>query len=386
MKPSEIFYKEIEELFKTDIEILKIPISNDKGNFRELLNTKLNEYLTFFNEKIVPLTKGKGITFNQIKISEISPKIEKLNKGIIKTVDKYLEGKPYEANTIFNDSLNQINFDKISLEVQTKKSSLFFRARLKSVTAYSKKDLFHIPFEARTKVSTTRYSIPGTPALYLGTNSYTCWEEFNRPNFKDLCFSVFENVEPLTTIQILRTEDLFELINEIDSNTSFTTFFILQFFLYFPISIACSIKVYDPKGNFKPEYIIPQMLLEYVARNERIDGIKFPSTKINYKNLKKVEAYNYVFPIKKNRDFGYCPVLINKFILSEPSSLELEELHDNPVSRQTQMGGGLQPEQELFKISIINGDERFYYNTSFGKIDTLLKRENKERKTIANNI
>ncbi|WP_298511083.1 hypothetical protein [uncultured Kordia sp.] len=378
-KPSELFFKEIETLFEKEIEVLKIPINNESGNFRELLEQKLKDYLSFFNKEIVPLTKGKGITFNKINISEISPKIEGLNKGLLNTVDKYLEGKPYEASKIFNESLNQINYEQIRLEETTPENNLFFRARLKSEEQFDKKDLFHIPFEKRTKVSTTRYSIPGTPALYLGTNSYTCWEEFDRPNFKNLFFSVFENTEKLNIIQILRIGDLFKLIEKFDSNPTFTTFFILQFFIYFPISIACSIKVYDRKGNFKPEYIIPQMLLEYVARNENIDGIKFPSTKINYNSLKNVDAYNYVFPIKKNTTYGYCSTLKKNFKLSEPSSLELEELLDNPVSRQTQTGGGLQLHQTEFKISIIEGEERYYFNTSFGKIDTLLCRKNRKK-------
>lgn len=378
MKPSEKFFEEVIKVFKKGNPILKIPINNAEGNFKKSLNDKLNEYESFFEKKIVPLTKGKAITFEGISITDILDNIKTLNVGLLSVIDKYLNGKPYEANKVFHETLKIVKTEKVQLKSGIPIGNLFFRARPSTEEHYKKEQLFHIPFQKRTIVSTNRYSISGTPALYLADNSYTCWEEFNRTKFKDLYFSVFENEDLLDIVQILRLDDL---LKDLENNTHkrFIPFKILKFFMYFPLTISCTIKVYDKEGSFKPEYIIPQMLLEYVVKDEEIDGIMFPSTKINYDNLENLKSYNYVFPIRENKESGYCPVLKKKFKLSKPSSLELEELLDNPVSRETQMGGGIQPDETLSKISVIEGEERYYFNTSFGKIDKLLSNKNRER-------
>ncbi|MCD8435968.1 hypothetical protein LNJ03_11760 [Tenacibaculum dicentrarchi] len=378
MKPSEKFFEEVIEVFKKDNPILEIPIDNKEGNFTKILYSKLNEYEEFFEKKIVPLTLEKKIIFNGIKISDVLNKIKTLNTGLKDSIDEYLNGKLYEANNVFFKTLNEVNYEKVKLEREIPNGNLFFRARPKSETQFKKEELFHIPFERRTIVSTNRYSIPGIPALYLGDNSYTCWEEFERPHFKDLSFSVFENERALNIIQILRLNDM---LKEIEQNITptFISFEILKFFIYFPLSIACTIKVYDRKGNFKPEYIIPQMLLEYVVRNEKIDGIKFPSTKINYANLENLKAYNYIFPIRENQDSGYCPVLKSTFTLTEPTSLNLEELLDNPIYKKTYIYTQKELAVKPEKITLIKGEKREYYNTSFGKLDTILKRKKRKK-------
>lgn len=377
--PSIEFHKNIINLFKNENEIFKIPIDNPKGNFKELLQNKLSEYLDFFKKEIYPLTQGKGITFDQISIHELPEKIEALNNGIIESLNKYLSGKPFEANKLFHKTLKNIKFEQIKFQQTTKQNSLFYRTRTKENIQFKRNDLFHIPFEYRTKVSTNRYSIPGAPALYLADNSYTCWKEYNQPEFNSLYFSVFENTKELNLVEILRTEDFLENIKNNTKNEIWATFYILRFLLYFPISIACTIKVHDRSGNFKPEYIISQMLIEYINYDKKIDGIKFPSTHINYNNLKNFKAYNYIFPVKQNQDTGYCPDLKNKFKLSSPSSLELEELLDNPYSIETQMGGGINTDENSSKISIIEDDERYYEKTSFGKIDFILKHKTRKK-------
>ena len=61
-----------------------------------------------------------------------------------------------------------------------------YRIRTGSLDPYSRKKLFHIPFELRHIVATQRYSIPGLPCLYLGSSLWACWEELGRPDFNKL--------------------------------------------------------------------------------------------------------------------------------------------------------------------------------------------------------
>lgn len=378
MKPSAKFVKEIIPILKKYNSGFQIPIENNDGNYRNILEKELNDYLKFYKKIIHPLTNGIFMKFNEISSSKIPEKIEFLNKQLLKTFDDYSKGKTFLANKVFNETLDEIKYNKLQYE-RTSTEKIFYRARPKSDKQYTKSELFHIPFNKRYLVSTNRYSISGTPALYLGENSYTCWEEFDRTEIDEMFFSVFENIGNLNIIEILRIEDLLIDIENGDIKDSFIHYFILPYFMCFPVSIACCIKVHNKKGNFKPEYIIPQMLLEYTTQDDEIDGIKYPSSKVNYSKLKFIQAYNYVFPIRESKESGFCPILKSKFKLSHPTSLELENLLDNPYISKTQMSSGTEIDENSAKISIIENDERYYYNTSFGKIDKKFKIKTREK-------
>lgn len=377
----EAVYKEIKIIILKNIEIFKIPNDFDSvvdNNFTNSLKDKLDNYNDFLKKNINEII-NKNIKFDSKDDNVILNKVTSLNRGIIDTINIYLNGKPFEANSLFIKTLSDISFKEVQFEYSIKKEKLFYRARCVKEGLLAKEELFHIPFQIRHLVSTNRYSIPGVPALYFGENTYTSWEEFERPDFKKMVFSIFENTKEINTIQILRIEDLFEEIETNDIDDNFKFIFILRFLIYFPLSLACSIKSKN-KGSFKIEYIIPQMLLEYVIQNEKIDGIKFPSTKVNYQNLEKLKAYNYVFPIKKSKTSGFCSKLTETFILSEPTSLEMEELLDNPYIKGTFLYSRKELQEEPEKLTIIKNDKRQYYKTSFGKLDKIL--EKKERKAL----
>ena len=147
--------------------------------------------------------------------------------------------------------------------------------------------------------------------------------------------------------------------------------FLLRYLITFPLTIACSIKVKNPTGNFKPEYIIPQLLLQYISRNDKIDGLKFLSTKVDYSKLYNIDAYNYVFPVKTIKKEGFCSVLSELFHSTEPTSLELEEIIYNPTTHPMVIGGGTPSDTR--QIELVEGQKSYYSTTSFGKIETTLR-------------
>ena len=64
----------------------------------------------------------------------------------------------------------------------------------------------------------------------------------------------------------------------------------------------CSVKVNNHNSNFKPEYIFPQFLMEYISSGEiqyeNVTGIKYPSVKVMSHNFDENawKLYtNYVF-------------------------------------------------------------------------------------------
>jgi hypothetical protein len=92
-----------------------------------------------------------------------------------------------------------------------------------------------------------------------------------------------------------------------------------------PIIAACSIKVSNDEDTFKPEYIIPQLLLQWVNNNqETVDGLIYNSTHIENKKLTtEGEVFNVVVPVRENKDKGHCKYLMERFESTETISKQL---------------------------------------------------------------
>lgn len=339
--------------------------------FPDFLNTSLDKYIAFYESQLVPQIDLK-VAFGTKKKDIVISKIKSLSNNIKETIDLFFQGKVFEATDIFNKALDAILFDEITGISTIPANTNFYRARVNGQKHLTKEDLFHIKFELRHIVSTNRYSVPGFPALYLGDTTYVCWDEFNRHKLRDLWFARLTNKRDLKIIQIQRIEDFLKELEGINHVHQLT--FLLRYLVTFPLTIACSIKVKNPTGNFKPEYIIPQLLLQYISKNDEIDGIKFLSTKVDYSKLHNVEAYNYVFPVKTIAKKGFCDVLSDLFNSTEPTSLELEEIIYNPTTH-TMVFGSSSPSDKR-QIELVEGQKSYYSTTSFGKIESSLKDRN----------
>ncbi|AWM14208.1 hypothetical protein DI487_10325 [Flavobacterium sediminis] len=349
-------------------EIFKIPIEQKGSNsFPTFLKEELDKYAKVFEKTINPIIE-EYVEFESLEKGIILNKIKQFSNSLLESINLHYQGKVLESIEIFNNSLKEILFEEINTSDKIAAGRKFYRARKDNESHFTSADLFHIKFEDRIHVTTKRYSIPGFPALYLGESTYVCWEEFDRTKFRSLWFSKFKNTVDLKIILIERLEDFLTEIEKVSKDFQLT--FILRYLVTFPLSIACSIKVKNTKANFKPEYVIPQLLLQYVSKDDNFDGIKFPSTKINYSKLKNVPSYNFVFPIKTNKEKGYCDFLTSAFELTEPTSLEIEEVIDNPHNQNTVHGYTTYNEEKHFEI--IEGLKTVYDSSAFGKIEKRL--------------
>src|SRR5690606_27062195 len=180
---------------------------------------------------------------------------------------------------------------------------------------YQKKEMFHIPFELRNKVSTQRFSIPGFPSLYLGRTIYICWEELNRPSIDKIQAIRYKNIKPLKLLDLTPPIKDCEDIDEL-----------YRFFMTFPLIMCCSVKVKDTSDTFKPEYIIPQLLLQWIRNNDSLDGIQYKSTHITSKVFNdSTELINIVLPVKTNDESGICKKLVAYFESTEVISWNLHQ-------------------------------------------------------------
>jgi hypothetical protein len=350
-----------------DISRIHVPIEQNRdGYFPDFIKLKLDEFQNYVDSELDAKIKN---VFNL----SISSRIQQLSEIIKNTLDLYYEGKIQQASKKFFEITDILGNDNSLQPEQTEGENFqFYRARINKNKNYKSKDLFHVPFENRELISTNRYSIPGFPSLYLGDSTYVCWAEFEKHPFEDLVFSKIENKTKLTFMPILRIEDcLIDLEKITETNgklPDFRTVGLLSYLITFPLVLACSVKVRIPNATFKPEYIIPQLLLEFVSQNDQIDGIKYLSTKVKYDDITGVKAYNYVFPVKNISKKGHCDSLKKNFHISKPTSWRTEQLINTGMTYLFN-----QDENGNAEIAIVEGIKSKYFDTAFGQLEMKLK-------------
>ncbi|MCE5186656.1 MAG: hypothetical protein LLF76_11080 [Planctomycetaceae bacterium] len=309
--------------------------------------------------------------------SSISVPGHRLCEDILNLLKAYFNGHPNRAYETLSAALVgdlkewlQMSFD---LKTSGTDGVRLYRMRTEKETVFDRRDIFHVPYEKRHIISTQRYSIPGLPCLYLGGSVYTCWLELGCPRLEDVSVAAFHLAEG-QNVKFLRFDVNPQWVIENDVNDVFKESYIK----YWPLFAACSIRDLVPKAHFKPEYIVPQLLLQWVTQNSDFDGIKFFSTNIKKITTNPHWCCNYVFPASVNCSNGFCSKLNRKFILTEPyywkllstCNIEIGTFYD-----------------ELL-MEIIPGKAENYYFTEFGEVqmnlDCLLRDVRREHQNNPN--
>ena len=348
-----------------------IPKKYSAEYFPEFIVRQLDEYVKYYEENWPLIFKRVPPLPDAFSWANMLDSIKTLSESIKQSVDLYFNGDIFKATQVFNNSLNFILFREFNPIYTVARGTVFYRSRKDEHRSFEKCDMFHVKFEDRNKISTNRYSIPGFPALYLGESTYVCWEESNRCRLRDLWFSRIENTAELNIIKIQRFEDLIGEIENISDDTDKLSH-LCRYLIIYPLIIACTVKVNDQKNNFTPQYIIPQLLLQYIEKFkdavERIDGIMYLSSQVDYTKVNGVKSYNYVFPVKASLKNGFCKKLSKTFHISEPTSLEIEEIIHNPIYP----GASTREDEPTESIELTNGIKSIYFNMSFGRLEQSL--------------
>lgn len=107
----------------------------------------------------------------------------------------------------FNDVQDVLNDSVPKTQIE------FFRARTSDkYCIFERKEMLHIPFDMRGRVSSTRFSIPGLSCLYLATTSYCCWLELKTPTDYQFNVSSVRVNQERKILNLTMTADLFEHI------------------------------------------------------------------------------------------------------------------------------------------------------------------------------
>lgn len=137
--------------------------------------------------------------------------------------------------------------------------------------------------------------------------------------------------------------------------------------LFFPLIIASMVQVKNNKDTYKPEYLIPQLLIEWVISHNRdkndpddeILGIKYTSAHKNDDfNFPDTSYDNYAIPVLTPlKSKKYCSRLEEIFHLTTPTYYDLEVLRNGEPANYGALG--LDEEQQKNIIWNIPASERW---------------------------
>ncbi len=327
-----------------------------KQGFKPFVFKTLDNYLSKLRS--ISSFEDLGFTSDQMIYRQ-----EHLITNIKNAINHYYSGKPAEAFKSIKEGVNsrKKNYEELLSVRKFSENTNFYRIRIHSENySLPSEKFFHIPFELRGKVKTQRFSIPGFPSLYLGTSVYVCWEELNRPNINNFQAVRLISTEPLQIIDLSPPDKVKAEAYEI-----------YKFVMIWPLVFTSSIRVKHNDDTFKPEYIIPQLLLQWVRENENIDGIAYQTTHIDFsETLSEGEFLNIVLPVKDNRSMGLCKSLIQKFNMTEATSIQLIQCATSGAPFYS--GGASHIMDVVQKIELVKGRPFSYDISVFSTLEAEL--------------
>lgn len=316
-------------------------------DFPKVLDACLNEYLNILKDEMQP-----DVIF--------FAKVANNRHYMSRIVRSYLQGRHSTAYTQLKNILKS-NDDLYVTEIT--KDELYYRMRsFEKRKGLSRKDLFHIPMTKKRIIKTQRYSAPGYPCLYLGKSIYGCWEEMHRPNTETTMISCFKSQKSFNVLD-LRVPTLDDFFKETE-----------KYLQLFPFIIACGIPVRNSEDVFKPEYIVPQLLIEWIidrnqSKEQPLLGIYYTSANRNSDfYILDHEWDNLAIPVQNAMSSEeFCPVLKDLFHCTKPTCYEYEHVQGNINASGYWDNGPKRKDPKGFKAG--------YYMSVFSRMEELIERK-----------
>jgi hypothetical protein len=352
----------VKELIKSDIAKLPIEPLSDFISFRKTLFDLFDKFMLEIK------TLDMSDTSFAIPSAE-KERVANIVVGIRDSIDFYLKGQPFLAYDVLDKAFVAYSIFSYLKNGLYEIGHYFYRLRENdSNFPVTKGEMFHIPFHLRSKVTTQRYSIPGLPCLYIADSIYVAWEEFRRPSLNKIQAIMLRN-NTLIHYLNLTTDIYSEDSSIVDAKP---TDELWEHLVTWSLIAACSVKVRNKDTSFKPEHIIPQLLLQIVRKEGILDGIRFSSTHINRNKVETSGSLcNLVLPVKDNSDSGYCSVLEGMFDITEPLPWEVvgvfSRLHGTFLSSDSSI-----PSSVNF-IKLLEGKKIAYQYSTFGNLEVALR-------------
>lgn len=326
-------------------ESLYLPIRWDGVDFFVCLEELFHKYCRAIESESSNLCySNKQFIFEDLPIKRVCSLIKR-------AVKHYLDGFPGKAYNSFARLMKLLQKRPLKIynkscyeifETYDDRLNLFRVANVDNNIPYKRTRVFHTPYNLRSKVSTSRYSIAGYPSLYLGTSLELCCEELQYNPCRGYViaskFKIDRNVEnndtAISVIELsLKPQDFLNRINHTESNRRIfdeiklrDTTIRTAYLLWYPLIAACSFIRTNKNHPFAAEYIVPQLLMQWV-RNEmtkKIHNSYVQLIGIRYFSCASEKAsdmgFNYIFPVsgkQLSHEKPYCPILAKAFLLTK---------------------------------------------------------------------
>lgn len=348
---------------------LPLDIDNLSG---ESFDDYFNTYISTYSADAGTISTRPVITHASSKVGIIATiekdSIERICNSLQKILSVYLEGYPSTAFQLFEKMIDEsgLNKDLLKLNIlKISKNKPFFRTQKNYdatppadgtygwSTTTSVKDVFHAPFNKRKRIGTNRFSIPGYPCLYISDDLLTSYKECTQYKDGALNAVCFRNNRPLYIADITPIEQELIKVAQTGAGDFGLTAQLLTYTKIFPIVAACHMKVdyrpaYENEVQFKIEYIVPQLLLQWFQKNAGlyIDGLKYLSC--TSASTSSRTPHNYILATNFKKGNVYCPKL--SALLSGTDVMAVGK-HDGSRSAEAYI---LDIEAELKKAPIKN--------------------------------
>ncbi|MGH0411334.1 hypothetical protein ACQVN4_22750 [Bacillus paranthracis] len=358
-------------------QVGKLPLTRENDDFIEYLEDCFNTYISGL-ESICSATLETVITKKDLEL------VRDLCNGITNSLKEYYKGFPSKAFKEFQrvliKNVSKPNHFNDIKTLQNFDNEFLYKMRVGTDHVFTSKEMFHIPLELRGIVSTNRYSIPGLPCIYLGSSPLTCWEELNKPDLNTVQTSVFKSDDisyiDLSTPPVAFIEKIIKKFDDFGTIMKKRLFAdmlnepneVISYLIIWPLMAACSVRVKNTTNTFKPEYIIPQLLLQFIRYDEFFDGVSYFSTKVdNYSAETAVLYKNFAFPVQGGATKGLCSKLQSKFDVSDAVPWNMFQLYKDSHHCLPNEG------EKRVEHEFINGMSLLYSSTDFSKLETFLQ-------------
>jgi hypothetical protein len=309
-------------------DVVQFPLERGEEDFEAFVERKLGDYV----DLVRGMSPADDIT---TAIKADADKIEGLCRFVKEAIREYLRGLPHLAYARLHEGILSV-LGEFQTRIVTNVTHQFlnelYRMRQEpggTGAAFDKGGLFHIPFDLRHQVTRQRYSIPGLPCLYLGGSVFICWEELGRPSFESIHLARFQ-VAPGEHMSVLdfmaRPKHVAEGVRRTpdanDDPAERARFHGLA--VVWPLMATASIRRKHGNSPFIAEYIIPQLILQWILdEKSHVDGIAYSSVRCKIHVYYPAAIANLVFPAKAIATSGYCSTLRQKFALTPPVAWHL---------------------------------------------------------------
>lgn len=350
------------------IKKYKTPLNRGNQSSKDYLKSLYSSYVNDLKQALNPklnILYGESIC---IKLNEKMDLIESLCEDIVGIYLLYDEGQQAKASIRAFNCFDSVKSDLMMRYTGAWRKEWYFRIRsFNDESPYSlvRKELYHVPYEKKEICSTERYSLPGYPCLYLATQAELCWYECKKPEkFSIAKFDIPQDIND--TMHVIDfSEKMIPLahsfycwrINEKDKGEiEKIENYLCKFLVTYPLRAACSlIASYDSNVAFKEEYVIPQLLMQWINSNTDFDGIKY-ETVSEYDETHSFGGANIVFVSKGFDEEGYAKNMRHRVKVATPMLIDIDkiELPDWMISGKTK-------EQCIFGWGLDCGPEDYEY-------------------------